>query len=280
MPAKREPPAEAGAPVVEPGSARYFAWLYAGERREFARTLFELEHEVEASLRPGLEHQVAHVRLAWWGEECERLARGVPAHPATRRLRELTGADAARIELRGLIEATAWDLAAATPETRDELERQCERWANAMIVPWVTGSAATGSAVIDGARALGIALREIELLLCLAPHARRGWMRMPLDELDALGAEPRSLAEPPWPPALSGHVRQRLDTLRRSLEGSLVSLGQPALHAWSAVASAAARRAMRALPGACRARRLDGVADALHAWRAARAALRSTVRMP
>jgi phytoene synthase len=275
MPAKREPVAGPGAPVIEPGSARYFAWLYAGERREFARTLFELEHEVEASLRPGLEHHVAHVRLAWWGEECERFARGAPAHPATRRLRELAGADAAHIELRGLIEATAWDLAAAPPENREELQRQCERWANAMIVPWVAGSAVAGSA-----RALGTALREIELLVRLAPHARRGWVRMPLDELDALGVEPRSLAEPPWPPALAAHLRERFDTLRRSLGRTLSSLDQPALHAWSAIADATAGRAMRALPDPCRARRLDGVADALHAWRAARAALRRTVHMP
>jgi phytoene synthase len=275
MRAKRDGAAEPAAHVVEPGSARYFAWLYAGdERRELVRALFEIEHEIEASLRPGLEHHVAHVRLAWWREECERFARGAPVHPATRRLRELMPAGEAAIELHGLVECAAWDLAAAPPEKRDELERHCGRWARAMILPLVRASAS------EKAHALGTALRETELLLRLAPDARRGWLRLPLDELDSLGIEPRALADPPWPRALAAHLQRRFETLRHSLECALASIDQSMLHVWSAVVSASAMRAMSALPDARRDRRLDGIFNALHAWRAARGALRGSARLP
>jgi 15-cis-phytoene synthase len=257
---------------IPPGSARYFAWLYAGPRRELVSALLDVEHEIETSLRPGLEHQVAHLRLAWWREECDRFKRGAPAHPATRRLRELAEASAP-IELVGLVEAAAWDLASAAPENRGELERHCARWARSVIVPL-----ASPASMRESASALGAALREIELLMHLAADASRGRLRVPLDELDALGVEPRALSSPPWPPALATHLRQRYEALRSSVRTGLAGIAEPALHAWSAHANAAAARASRSLPGMYRESALDGIADVVRAWRAARASLRGAVR--
>lgn len=268
MSAKRE---QAGAPpasVVEPGSARYFAWLYADPAtRARLEALLAIEQHIEASLRPGVEHAVAHARLAWWHEECLRFARGVPVHPEARRLLECAGDAARGVELRGLVEATAWDLASATPETRSDLVRHCERWGRAMIAPLVDRDA--GAERVD---AFGAALREMELLLRAAPDARHGRLRVPLEELDAIRVDPRALANPPWPQALATHLRARFRALRTDVEAQLPAVGSPSLHAWAAVMSAAARRAMRALPASRPERRFDGLADAVHAWRGARAA--------
>jgi phytoene/squalene synthetase len=275
MSAKREARTRPATHLIEPGSARYFAWLYAGEQQPLAEALFEIEHEIGTSLRPGLEHQVAHLRLAWWREECDRFSRGTPVHPATRRLLQLLPAQRGSTELGGLVECASWDLAAAPPATRDELQRYCERWSRAMIVPWAADEASA-----DAACALGVALRETELLVHLAPDALDGRLRIPLDALDALQIEPRRLARPPWPQALAHHVQQRFELLGSVLRGSLHTLERPALHAWSAVTRASAKRAAQALPHACVRGRFDGALDALHAWRAARASLRGTVRLP
>jgi len=71
----------------ESHSARYFALLYSPVPQRLALdALFGIEREISESLRPGLDHHVAHSRLQWWREECERAAAGRPVHPLTRAL--------------------------------------------------------------------------------------------------------------------------------------------------------------------------------------------------
>src|SRR5882757_4588568 len=71
----------------ESHSARYFALLYSpASQRLVLDALFGIEREIFESLRPGLDHHVAHSRLQWWREECERTAAGRPVHPLTRAL--------------------------------------------------------------------------------------------------------------------------------------------------------------------------------------------------
>jgi phytoene/squalene synthetase len=71
----------------ESHSARYFALLYSpASQRLVLEALFGIEREIFESLRPGLDHHVAHSRLQWWREECERTAVGRPVHPLTRAL--------------------------------------------------------------------------------------------------------------------------------------------------------------------------------------------------
>jgi phytoene/squalene synthetase len=285
MHARREPPAAVSPAHIEPGTARYFASLYADAvRREVLGTLFEIEQEIATSLRPGLEHAVAHLRLGWWREEADRFARGTPSHRCTRRLLELAGGTAHPIEINGLVECTAWDLAAAPCETQAELDHQCELWARAMIIPFAScgpGALRTDGEVASAALRTGAALREIELLLQLAPDARRGRLRVPLDELDRMAIEPRTLAHPPWPAMLSEHLRRRFAILRATCEASFTELAPAArshltgLAAWCAVAASDARRATRALPAESPTRPLQRIADNVRAWRAARGALRA-----
>ena len=76
-----------GAPPNVLTSTRYLAWLYStpDQQQAFA-ALCEIESEVAASLRPGIDHHVAHARLQWWRDEAERVGRGQPVHPLTREL--------------------------------------------------------------------------------------------------------------------------------------------------------------------------------------------------
>src|SRR6266436_3113648 len=122
----------------EPHSARYFALLYSPPSQRLALdALFGIEREIFESLRPGIDHHVAHSRLQWWREECERAAGGHPVHPLTR---ALVDAQANLNGLCGVVDVAIWDLASATFETRRELAAYCERWATAMIEP-IAGTA-------------------------------------------------------------------------------------------------------------------------------------------
>jgi phytoene synthase len=258
-------------------STRSLATLYSSTvQRPALAALSSLEREIGASLRPGLDHQVAHTRLAWWREECERTVQGSPAHPLTRELAALLAplGTAPLAGLAGFVDTAVWDLSCATFDTRRELTGYCERWSAAMIAPLV--SLASPDAPATQARALGVSLREIELLLAMAADARSGRLRLPLDELERVHLSPGSLAQPPWPPALAELLRHRHRALRASLGAALDALppvARPALRGlivWATLACAASERAEKRLPQASTARDHHTPLDGWRAWRVAR----------
>lgn len=253
----------------EPGSARYFALLYSPEpQRTLLGTLFAIEREVYESVRPGLDHQVAHSRLQWWREECERAAARRAVHPLTKTLTGVLKDSSTSLGgLTGFVDVAVWDLAGATFETRRELDAYCERWAAAMIAPLVADAAP-----------LGRAMREIEMLTHLVHEAHYGRLRLPLDELDRLQVEPGVLARPPFPESVAGLLRARHQSLRGEI-GSLLSetarkqrLFPRGLIVWAALLCRLSERAERALPDRAHPARFDGVTDTWFAWRAARRA--------
>jgi phytoene synthase len=247
-------------------------------------TLCLIEAEVAESLEPHLDHHVAHLRLAWWREECERYAKGEPLHPLTR---QLTALSVPAAGLGGLIDAATWDLARATFETRREMRAYCERWAEALIEPAVAHALAQSAIGADPSswRAAGAALREIELLANLEREAHSGRLRWPLDELDRAGTPPEALAAPPWPRGLVTQLRARHEALRGELAATTADLEpdlQPTLRgllAWVSLAAQLSRAAQAALPRSLPAHRTHALAGSWIAWRAARAAQNRRYRM-
>ncbi len=152
--------------------------------------LFTVEHEVLASLRSGIEHRVAHLRLEWWQEELARLATGRPRHPATRLLADAARARAATPpDLAGLIEHVRVDLATVAFADRGELDAHLEHWARsvfreaALCDPQLAAADPRVRATAEwlAARA-GCAVRELELLTEFTRHARDGRIYTPLGD--------------------------------------------------------------------------------------------------
>jgi phytoene synthase len=275
------PPGPAGAPHAL-SATRYLAWLYSPPARQpVLGALCEIESEVAGSLRPGIDHHVAHARLQWWREECERSAQGRPVHPLTRALVKAFGGalePAPLAGISGFVDTAVWDLAGATFETRKELTAYSERWAAAMFEP---AAAVTASPW----RALGAAVREIELLADLAREAQAGRLRVPLDELERAGVDVTALAKPPWPAPLAALLRERHEALRATIANSVSSCGRGeqadfrGLLVWAALAWRSSWRAQRALPNTVSPRRYDALVDGWRAWRAARRAVAGNYRL-
>lgn len=269
-------PAAADAPAT-----RDLAELYSmpPQRAAFA-ALRAVEAEIGASLRTGIEHQVAHARLAWWQEECRRFAAGMPQHPLTRQLATTLGAAVRHADLGGFLDTVTWDLAQATFETRRELSAYCARWSAAMLTPLLRLASAAPEA---DAAALGVPLRELELLLALAPEARAGRVRLPLDELGAAGCGTETPGRPPWPAPLCALLAARHRQLRAALQGAVAALPLPAraqlrgLVVWIALTCRHSQRAERALPHAARGNVLPALLDGWRAWRIARRAAADTL---
>jgi phytoene synthase len=268
----------------ELGPLRALVRLYTPEfQQPLFERLCELEAAVSESLRPGLDHQVAHARLAWWREELARLARSEPAHPLTRALAAQFVAHglAPPGGLSGFVYTATWDLASATCETRGELDAYCVRWATAMMTPLALLATASDAAVGDltaPAVQIGATLREIELLANLDGDARRGRLRLPLDELARAQVPADELARPLWPTALAALLRARQQQLRRQLAAQVSALppaAQPLLRGvlvWAQLATQLSRRCESALPRAPGPRDHHRPLDAARAWQAARRA--------
>lgn len=261
-------PAAADAPAT-----RDLAELYSGpEQRAALKALRAIESEIGASLRTGIEHQVAHARLAWWREETQRLAAGTPQHPLTRQLAASLGAQAPHPDLGGFLDTATWDLAQATFETHRELAAYCARWSAAMLAPL-----ARLAGCADAVQSIGPPLRELELLLALLPEARAGRVRLPLDELSAAGCGTEVLSRAPWPGPLCALLAARHRQLRVALQTAVAAL-PPALRAqlrglvvWVALTCRNSQRAERALPHAAPGES-PAPLDGWRAWRIARRA--------
>lgn len=260
----------------EPG--RYFAWLYSpAPQQRLLETLFAIEQEVRAALRPGMEHRVAHLRLQWWQEECARLGSGEAVHPLTR---TLAGLCPGRIDLSGLVGTARWDLASATFATRAELAEYCASWARAVTEPAACCAVAADQRTAAAAfgRALGASLREAELLARARVQARAGRLRLPLDELERAGIAPEQLAAPEWTAPLCTLIRSRCRELRGAFAraaGQLPGALQPPLRGllvWAALGARECARIERALPADGPPGILGRLGAAMRAWRAARAA--------
>jgi 15-cis-phytoene synthase len=267
--------------------ARQLGSLYSSPtERPVLEALFALESEISASLQSGLDHNVAHVRLQWWREELDRLAKGIPAHPLTRTLlTEFAGTSAEALTgLSGFVDVAVWDLAAATFETRRELTAYCERWAAAMMVT----ASAHASGQPNDARSwltLGAAVHELEMLANLAIEVPAGRLRLPLDELERAGVDPESLSVTPSSPPLAALIGGRHEALRSILAATIAQMErstQPALRGllvWVALTWRHSRYVQKALPDVYAPGRFDGLATAWHAWRAARHAVKGTMRI-
>ena len=132
---------------------------------------------------------------------------------------------------------------------------------------------------------LGAAVREIEMLADLAREAHVGRLRIPLDELERVGVEVKSLAKPPWPTSLVTLMRERHEALRVTIGECLRGLGREqqaefrGLLVWAALAWKQSARAQRALPNIISPRRYHALADGWLAWRAARRATAGNLRL-
>ena len=153
-----------------------------------------------------------------------------------------------------------------------------------MLEPLVRSTAPAVAAA--AVRALGASLRELELLLALPAEARAGRIRLPLDELERVQAEPRGArrsrpgrrALRPWCASGTGScvVRSARASQRSPPAAQSAARG---LIVWAALSASHSARAARDLPRARLTREHHAALDGWRAWRAARRAQAGDCRL-
>ena len=252
------PPPPTALPSPPSGSPRYFALLYTRSTvRAMLGTLLALADEISAGGARGVDHSVAHVRLDWWRGEAERYARGQPQHPWLRALLAQHPASSG-LDLGSLVDAAALDLATEAHSAPPELARSGDNVQRALFQLAADALSADRNAAT------------------LSPQLKRtlGDLGQQLFALERFAAgAPTASATPAANAAAIGELRRQSARIERALQPRLAPL-----LVWIAVATAQARR---------RARRaqdhggslFDGFADNMHAWNAARRAMRGRMRI-
>lgn len=99
------------------------ALAFAGSAaRARLEPLYAIDAEIAAAVRPGIEHSVAHAKLAWWRGEVDRLAAGRPEHPLARALHARAGSAPRYERLHERLTAADFTLVGFAPATAAELE--------------------------------------------------------------------------------------------------------------------------------------------------------------
>jgi phytoene synthase len=250
--------------------------------------LLEIEREVLAAARDGLDHTVAHVRLAWWEEELQGLAHATARHPAARQLCEdATRGGRTPPDLRGLLEVARIDLARVAFLERSELDHYLACWADSIFRPLtLSGLAATDARTAAAERyasVAGPAIREIGLLADITGHARAGRVFVPLGDPprphDPWCREPLGAAE-------SDELRERLAALHAQLQAAAAELPADTREAlgaaliWTALAARDAATLHGRLPHMLRPTRCGPLRRTIAAWRAAVAAAHARLPQP
>jgi len=261
--------------AVPPGTVRYWSWLFAAaEARAPLLGIYALGAEWQALMDPATESSVAHLKLAWWQEEMQRLAAGSAVHPISGYLAGLPRAGSVDFTpLLTAVRAVSSQVSGVPLERGADLEPQSQAlWGGPLIV--VSQLAAD---VDDEA-----SLRECTQALAAADYlsrALRGYRReagvgrvpFAIDELMAAGVDNADLVADPPPP----HLQSYLDRLRaraaRYFETAAESLppAQRSEHRHLSVLAALGIAHVQSRTQPLERRRLK---DMLLAWTAARRA--------
>jgi hypothetical protein len=261
--------APAAPPAPAPGSIRYFVLLYTpAPHRAALQVLLAIVDELGVGLARELDHGVAHIRLQWWGDEMQRLARGEARHPWLLAAREPR---TAWPDLQPLVQAAALDLAARRLAARQEQHLAVALFvAAAQLLGVPPPALAADTALTDDLHLLGRAVSTLAAASAGAAwaHGEAAGRMHELQERQRRAALPAAAHQATLAPllvwtTLAAHHWQRAEHRHG------------AAHDTSRQPGPKSATMPPFQPG-----RLDGLMDNYVAWRAARRALRTRFRIP
>jgi len=173
---------------------RFLCALFApSERRPALVALYAFNAEI-AGIRDSVsETLIAQMRLKWWYDALDGIARGqIPKHPVAEALAVvLAKCPPIKDPLIQLIETRAADLVPVQPSHMGALERYGDETSGqlARVALQVLG-APEDDRIDEVARHVGIAWSMVGLLRVLPFHAARGYLYLPLDMCGVAGIDP------------------------------------------------------------------------------------------
>jgi 15-cis-phytoene synthase len=212
--------------AVPPGTVRYWSWLFAAaEARAPLLGIYALGAEWQALLDPATESSVAHLKLAWWQDEMQRLTTGAPVHPISSYLAALPRA--AVVDFTPLLTAVrnaALYVGGVPLERGADLEALCRAlWGDPLaLASRLAADVVDEAGVRDCTTALAMAGYLSKAIRGYRREARAGRVPFAIDELLSAGVENADLAADAPPP----HLRSYLCRLRSTADGYFTAAAQ------------------------------------------------------
>lgn len=231
--------------ALPPGTVRYWSWLFAAaESRAPLLGIYALGAEWQALMDPATESSVAHLKLAWWQEEMQRLIAGTAVHPISAFLAALPRA--ASVDFTPLltaVNAAAAQVGGVPVERGADLEPQSQAlWGGPLALASLLAADVPDEAGMRNCtRALAAADYLSRAIRDYRREVRVGRVPFAIDELMAAGVDNDDLAADP-PPAPT------------ELSRSIARTGRRILRERRAGAAARAARPASTPAGACGAR--------------------------
>jgi phytoene synthase len=193
--------------AIAPGTARFWAWVFAPpEIRPALLGIFALLAEWQALMDPATEAGVAHIKLAWWQEEMDRLVAGSPLHPIGRYLGQLSVArDIDFAALNGTLVAVAEQVTGVPIERGVDLAQHANfLWGKPHLVALRSGDAS----LVECAAALAAGDYLARAIEGYRRDAAVGRVPFAVDELQSAGIESADLAALQPPQRLRDYLSQ------------------------------------------------------------------------
>ncbi len=167
------------------GSSFYYSFLFLPpERRRAITALYAYCREVDDVVDEVTDPGVARAKLAWWGEEVQRIYACDPQHPVGKALAPVVrafGLDQARLQ--DILEGMGMDLEYNRYPDFATLEVYCHRVAGVVGLLSARIFGFTDPRTLDYARTLGIAFQLTNIIRDVGEDVRRNRIYLPLDEL-------------------------------------------------------------------------------------------------
>jgi len=173
------------------GSSFYYSFLFLPPQRRRAITaLYAYCREVDDVVDETQDTGVAQARLAWWGDEIDRMYAGEPQHPVTCALApHLAPFGIRRESLLLVLEGMAMDLQRNRYLDYATLARYCHNVAGVVGEMAAAIFGAGDERTFEYARKLGLALQLTNIVRDVGEDARRGRVYLPLEDLQRHGVK-------------------------------------------------------------------------------------------
>lgn len=177
------------------GSSLHYSLLFLpAPRRRGVVALHAYWQQLREAVDGASDPAIAGAQLAWWHGEVDRLYAGTPQHPVTQALaahRDLGGLT--RQGMLQVLDGMHMVVGPARFADAGALARHCRLAAGSIAEMTASLCGMHEPATADHARALGEGLQIVHILRELGEDARRGRIRLPLDDLERFGVAPADL---------------------------------------------------------------------------------------
>jgi phytoene synthase len=171
--------------AAKSGSSFYYSFLFLPpDRRRAITALYAFCREVDDVVDEVSDESVAHIKLAWWRSEIDRMFEGAPTHPVTKAMQpHIAPCGLTRPRLQAIIDGMEMDLSQSRYLDYPALRKYC--WHVAGVVGELSASifGYSDPRTLEFADKLGLAFQLTNVIRDVGDDARRGRIYLPVNEL-------------------------------------------------------------------------------------------------